>query len=39
VVHVRDLLTDLLTTVAGVGEPDVRTVGDIARPAPLLPGS
>jgi putative hemolysin len=39
VVHVRDLLTDLLTTVAGAGEPDVRTVGDIARPAPLLPGS
>ncbi len=42
VVHVRDLLTDLLTTVtgaAGGGEPDVRTVGDIARPAPLLPGS
>ena len=39
VVHVRDLLTDLLTTVAGAGESDVRTVGDIARPAPLLPGS
>jgi putative hemolysin len=42
VVHVRDLLTDLLTTVtgaAGAGEPDIRTVGDIARPAPLLPGS
>jgi putative hemolysin len=39
VVHVRDLLTDLLTTVAGAGEPDLRTVGDIARPAPLLPGS
>ena len=42
VVHVRDLLTDLLTTVtgaAGAGEPYVRTVGDIARPAPLLPGS
>jgi putative hemolysin len=42
VVHVRDLLTDLLTTVtgaAGAGDPDVRTVGDIARPAPLLPGS
>ena len=39
VVHVRDLLTDLLTIVAGAGEPDVRTVGDIARPAPLLPGS
>ena len=39
VVHVRDLLTDLLTTVTGAGEPDVRTVGDIARPAPLLPGS
>ena len=41
-VHVRDLLTDLLTTVtgaAGAGEPDARTVGDIARPAPLLPGS
>ena len=37
--HVRDLLTDLLTTLAGAGEPDVRTVGDIARPAPLLPGS
>ena len=42
VVHVRDLLTDLLTTVtgaAGAGEPYVRTVGDIARPAPLLPRS
>jgi putative hemolysin len=41
VVHVRDLLTDLLTTVTALpgGEPDVRTVGDIARPAPLLPGS
>jgi putative hemolysin len=42
VVHVRDLLTDLLTTVAGNGtgaETDERTVGDIARPAPLLPGS
>ena len=42
VVHVRDLLTDLLTTVTGApgaAEPDVRTVGDIARPAPLLPGS
>src|SRR5690349_1842505 len=39
VVHVRDLLTDLLRTMAGAGEPEVRTVGDIARPAPLLPGS
>jgi putative hemolysin len=42
VIHVRDLLTDLLTTVARNGdntEPDTRTVGDIARPAPLLPGS
>ena len=42
VVHVRDLLTDLLTTVTGRGdtaELDERTVGDIARPAPLLPGS
>ena len=40
VVHVRDLLTDLLTTVAGNARTtDGRTVGDIARPAPLLPGS
>ncbi len=39
VVHVRDLLTNLLTTVTGAGGPDRRTVGDIARPAPLLPGS
>jgi putative hemolysin len=43
VVHVRDLLTDLLTTVTGRGDTDAgldeRTVGDIARPAPLLPGS
>jgi putative hemolysin len=39
VVHVRDLLTDLLTTVTGTAGPDGRTVGDIARPAPLLPGS
>jgi putative hemolysin len=38
-VHVRDLLTALLTTVAGTAGPDGRTVGDIARPAPLLPGS
>ncbi len=34
VVHVRDLLTSALT---GNGAP--RTVGDIARPVPLLPGS
>jgi putative hemolysin len=34
VVHVRDLLTSALT---GNGTP--RTVGDIARPVPLLPGS
>jgi putative hemolysin len=34
VVHVRDLLTAALT---GGGTP--RTVGDLARPVPLLPGS
>jgi putative hemolysin len=38
VVHVRDLLTTALTTaLATDGEP--RTVGDLARPVPLLPGS
>ena len=36
VVHVRDLFTDLLTEDDGTTE---RSVGDIARPAPLLPGS
>jgi putative hemolysin len=36
VVHVRDLFTDLLTEDDGTSG---RTVGDIARPAPLLPGS
>ena len=36
VVHLRDLLTNAFTGDGGV---DGRTVGDIARPAPLLPGS
>ena len=36
VVHLRDLLT---TAVTGAGRTDGRTVGDVARPAPLLPGS
>jgi putative hemolysin len=36
VVHLRDLLTNAFTQGDGVDE---RTVGDIARPAPLLPGS
>jgi putative hemolysin len=35
VVHVRDLLTAALTD----GAADGRTVGDLARPVPLLPGS
>jgi putative hemolysin len=36
VVHLRDLLTNAFTFE---GDIDGRTVGDIARPAPLLPGS
>ena len=36
VVHLRDLLTNAFTFE---GDVDGRTVGDIARPAPLLPGS
>ncbi|HEY0814595.1 MAG TPA: hemolysin family protein [Pseudonocardia sp.] len=36
VVHLRDLLTNAFTHGDDVDE---RTVGDIARPAPLLPGS
>jgi putative hemolysin len=36
VVHLRDLLTNAFTFGDGAGE---RTVGDITRPAPLLPGS
>jgi putative hemolysin len=36
VVHLRDLLTNAFTHGDDV---DGRTVGDIARPAPLLPGS
>jgi putative hemolysin len=36
VVHLRDLLTNAFTVGEGV---DRRTVGDITRPAPLLPGS
>jgi putative hemolysin len=35
-VHVRDLFTELLTEN---GSATRRTVGDIARPVPLLPGS
>ncbi len=36
VVHLRDLLTNAFTNGDGF---EGRTVGDIARPAPLLPGS
>lgn len=36
VVHLRDLLTNAFT---GDREGDDRTIGDIARPAPMLPGS
>jgi putative hemolysin len=42
VVHVRDLLTTVLTDrqdMTGTGTAAARTVGDIARPVPLLPGS
>jgi putative hemolysin len=42
VVHVRDVLTTVLTDrqdMTGSGAAAVRTVGDIAREVPLLPGS
>ena len=39
VVHVRDLLTTVLTDRRDMTGAVVRTVGDIARPVPLLPGS
>ncbi|HSU08091.1 MAG TPA: transporter associated domain-containing protein, partial [Pseudonocardia sp.] len=42
VVHVRDLMTSVLMDrqdMTGSGTAAARTVGDIARPVPLLPGS
>jgi putative hemolysin len=42
VVHVRDLFTTVLMDrqdMTGAGTAAARTVGDIARPVPLLPGS
>lgn len=42
VVHVRDLLTTVIMDrqdMTGGGAAAARTVGDIARPVPLLPGS
>jgi putative hemolysin len=42
VVHVRDLFTTVLMDrqdMTGTGSAAVRTVGDIARPVPQLPGS
>ena len=39
VVHVRDLLTAALLTTAQTEHGAPRTVGDLARPVPLLPGS
>ena len=42
VVHVRDLLTTALMdrpAMTGGGTAAPRTVGDLARPVPLLPGS
>jgi putative hemolysin len=39
VVHVRDLFTTVLTDRQDMTGATTRTVGDIARPVPLLPGS
>jgi putative hemolysin len=39
VVHVRDLLTAALVSSAEVENGAPRTVGDLARPVPMLPGS
>jgi putative hemolysin len=39
VVHVRDLLTTVLMDRQDMTGGTARTVGDIARPVPLLPGS